>query len=80
MPHYRNPCVDNGAHRISHDDAAFELDGVRSGFLHEASGISDRFFPGNLVGQKWHVADDKRCRRPPGHSGRVNDHHVHRNR
>src|SRR6185437_4300664 len=80
VSHHGNARRQNSLDTVQYEFAAFHLDAVRSGFLHDAHGALQGEPAVALVRAEGHVDDDQRPPDAAHDGGRVIDHLIERDR
>jgi hypothetical protein len=60
-------CVDDTFDAIGHRRASFQFNGIRRGFGHEPSRVTNGCLHGGLVAHVGHISNDERGRRATSH-------------
>ena len=76
MPHHGNPSLHQSRGRMHRGAASFDLHRSRSAFLDQASGVAQRIFRADLIGEERHVCHHQRPLDPAGNRSRVMHHGV----
>jgi len=78
--HHRNLGSDHGRDRCGAPDAAFQLHGMRTAFLHQAARVFQGLLRADLEAHEWHVGHEQAAANTAGHEAGVVDHLVERDR